>query len=74
MGRPATTAKRATVSLRQPDLENLDDVTERTHLSENDAIRKALATEAFVQAVLAEGGAILVRNADGTIREVAFVS
>ena len=73
MPRPTTTAKRVTASLRDPDLENLQEVAEATRLSENDAIRKALATEAFVQETLRGGGAILVRDKDGNVREVAFV-
>lgn len=73
MPRPATTVRRVTASLREPDVENLEEVSETTRLSENDAIRKALATEAFVQETLRGGGAILVRDKDGNVREVAFV-
>lgn len=73
MPKPATTAKRVTASLRDPDLENLQEVSQATKLSENDSIRKALATEAFVQDVLRNGGKILIKDRDGTVREVAFV-
>ena len=74
MSRPTTTSKRVTASLRAPDVENLEEVAKSTRLSSNDAIRKALATEAFVQRVQEEGGTILVRDESGEIREVAFVS
>jgi len=74
MARPTTTAKRVTASLRDPDVQNLEEVAESTRLSSNDAIRKALATEAFVQRVIASGGKILVQSEDGVVREVAFVS
>ncbi|MDR1511915.1 MAG: hypothetical protein LBS56_00305 [Propionibacteriaceae bacterium] len=73
MGRPATTVKRATVSFREADLNNLQEVAEATRLTENDAIRKALATEAFVQEVLRDGGSVFVKDKNGAIREVVFV-
>jgi hypothetical protein len=73
MARPVTTAKRVTASLREADLANLREVAEATRLTENDAIRKALATEAFVQEVLRGGGSVLVKDADDKIREVVFV-
>lgn len=74
MPRPTTTVRRATVSLRDPDVRNLEEVAEATRLSENDAIRKSLATEKFIQETLRDGGTILVKDKDGTIRQVAFVS
>ena len=74
MPRIATTAKRVSVSLRDTDLKRLDEVSDASHLNPNDAIRKAIATEAFVQRTLASGGKILVRDEDGNVREVEFVS
>ncbi|MGO1317480.1 MAG: hypothetical protein ACTMIR_10665 [Cellulomonadaceae bacterium] len=68
-----STAKRVTANLRPRDEAHLDEVTARAQLSPNDAIRQALASEAFIQRTLKEGGSILVRNADGEIREVQFV-
>lgn len=74
MARPATTVKRISASMREPDLENLEKVTEATGLGDNDAIRKALATEAFVQEKLANGRVMYFRNPDGSFQEVAFVN
>jgi len=74
MARPNTTVKRLTTSMREPDLENLEKVSEATGLQPNDAIRKALATEAFVQEKLADGRVMYFRNPDGTFQEVAFVN
>lgn len=73
MARPANTARRVTASLRDPDVENLETVAEATSLSPNDAIRKALATEAFIQKALSRGGKIMVQDEHGDLREVAFV-
>jgi hypothetical protein len=39
-------------------------------LAENDAIRRALATPAFVEDLLRNGGMITIREEDGTVREV----
>lgn len=69
-----STVRRVTASLRAKDESNLEKVADEAGLTQNDAIRKALATEAFVQDTLKGGGSILVRDADGTIREVQFVS
>ena len=73
MPRPPSTAKRVSVNLRGSDLDRLEEVSQASRLNPNDAIRKALATEAFVQRTLAKGGKILVQDEDGTIREVEFV-
>jgi hypothetical protein len=71
--RPGGTVRRVTASLRAKDEANLEQVAESTHLSQNDAIRKALATEAFVQETLESGGKILVEDKKGVVREVQFV-
>ena len=74
MSKQGSTVRRVTASLRAKDESNLEKVAEEAGLNQNDAIRKALATEAFVQDTLKAGGRILVRDPDGTIREVQFVS
>jgi predicted transcriptional regulator len=72
MSRPPSTAWRVTASLRAPDVANLDEVAEATHLTRNDAIRKALATEAWVQRELKRGSAVMIRGRNGILHEVAF--
>lgn len=74
MAKSSATVRRVTASLRERDESNLEQVSEDAGLSQNDAIRKALATEAFVQETLKSGGAILVRDKDGVVKEVQFVS
>jgi hypothetical protein len=74
MAKPASTVRRVTASLRERDESNLEQVAESAGLTQNDAIRKALATEAFIQETLKAGGAILVREASGDVKEVKFVS
>ena len=65
---------RVTVTLRPADSARMDELASRTRLSKNDVIRKALATEAFVQRTLAENRKILVEDANGNIREVQFIT
>ena len=73
MTKPGGTVTRVTASLREKDEANLEQVAERAHLSKNDAIRQALATEAWVQQTLDSGGKILVEDDKGAVREVQFV-
>ena len=72
--KPGAPVRRVTASLRERDDENLREVSELSGLAPNDAIRKALATEVWVQETLNEGGKILVEGKDGVVREVQFVS
>lgn len=69
----AKPSQRVAVNLRGADLERLDEVAEANRLTRNDAIRKALATEAFVQRELQTGHKILIEDEKGNIRQVEFV-
>jgi hypothetical protein len=71
---PGSTVKRVTTNMRESDLSNLEKVTDSTGLQPNEAVRKALATEAFVQEKLAAGRVMYFRNPDGTFQEGAFVT
>ncbi|MBO3129473.1 hypothetical protein [Dermatophilus congolensis] len=73
VARKGNTVRRITANLRDRDSKNLDKIAQTQGLNPNDAIRQALATQAFLQDALKKGGAILVREADGAIREVQFV-
>jgi hypothetical protein len=65
---------RVTVNLREADKVRLEELADTTKLSKNDVIRKALATEAFVQRTLGENRKILVEDAKGNTRVVEFVT
>jgi hypothetical protein len=71
--RQGTTVRRVTASLRERDEANLNEVSEMSGLSPNDAIRKALATEAWLQETLGSGAKVLVKNPDGSVSEMQFV-
>jgi predicted transcriptional regulator len=62
-----------TVTLRPKDQERLEKIAAAAELSQNDAIRKALATEEFVQRTITAGRKLLVATADGELREIEFV-
>ncbi len=64
---------RLNTTLGKADLENLDEVVDATHLDRNDAIRKALATEAFVQRNLKRGAKLLIETPDGQVKQIEFV-
>lgn len=73
MSKTSVTVRRVTANLRERDEQNLAKIAEMSGVSRNDAIRKALASEVFIQKALSEGGSILIRDAKGEIREVHFV-
>lgn len=69
----AESVKRVTVTLGQADQDRLDEIATKERVSKNDAIRRALATEAFVTRTLAAGRKLLVEDPDGTVREIEFL-
>lgn len=64
---------RVNTTLKDVDLERLDEITQATRLERNEAIRKAIATEAFIQRNLREGAKILIEMPDGSVKQVEFV-
>lgn len=66
-------SKRVSVTLRRTDRDRLDQIIDETKLPTNDAIRHALATEAFILRAMREGSKILIETSDGRTREVEFV-
>jgi predicted transcriptional regulator len=67
------TTKRVSVSLDDQDVKRLEQVKQETSRSEAEVLRRALATEAFVQRTLEAGGQILVKGKDGSVHAVEFV-
>lgn len=65
---------RLTVNLRPRDADRLEEIAKSTNLNKNEIVRRALATEAFMQRTLAEGRKILVEDSAGAVREVEFLS
>ena len=64
---------RLNTTLGPADLEHLDAITEATRLDRNDAIRRAIATEAFIQRSLQQGAKLLLETPDGQVKQIEFV-
>ena len=64
---------RLNTTLQDADVENLEEIKTATKLDQNVAIRKAIATEAFVQRNLKQGARLLLELEDGTIKQIEFV-
>lgn len=65
-------AKRMTVSLSLESSKLLDLLSELQEVSQVEAIRRAISTEAFVQREIRKGGKILVEDTDGKTKELVF--
>ena len=69
------TVRRVTASLKAQDVANLGYVMACTGLNGTDAIRKSLATEAWLQKQLSEGCTVLkMDSATGDMFEIEFKS
>jgi hypothetical protein len=62
------------VSLNLPSdtLDNIRRIAKHQNLTMTDAIRRAIATESYVEDETNNGGTILVKKPDGTYKEVVF--
>jgi predicted transcriptional regulator len=67
-----TPMKKVTVNLSDETIEDLKTVAEKQGITLTEAIRKAIATEKFVQDERDEGAKILVERPGGRVREVEF--
>ncbi len=64
--------KRMSVTLPSDTAKWLELLAESQGITQTEALRKAIATEAYIQREIAEGSKILVQKADKEIREVVF--
>ena len=62
------------VSLNLPSdtLDNVRRIAKHQNITMTDAIRRAIATESYVEDETNNGGTILVKKPDGTYKEVVF--
>lgn len=67
-----TKPKRMSVSLPGDIAGLLKFLADTQGISQNEALRKAIATEAYVQQEVREGSTILVQKSNKEIREVVF--
>ena len=64
--------KRVSVSLPLETIEKLDQIASRHGITMTDAIRRAIATEAYIDKEIQENSKILIQKSDNTLREVVF--
>lgn len=64
--------KRVSVSLPLDTIEKLDTIASRHGITMTDAIRRAIATEAYIDNEIQEDNKILIQKSDNTLREVVF--
>lgn len=64
--------KRTTITLDDATSGLLDFLARSQDISQNEAIRRAIATEAYIQQEIQEGSIILVQKSNKEIREIVF--
>jgi hypothetical protein len=68
----SNTAKRISVSLSTDAAQMLEYLAKTQGITQNEALRKAIATEAYFQKEIRAGSKILLQKSDKEIREVVF--
>ncbi len=64
--------KRVSVSLPLDTIEKLDKIASRHGITMTDAIRRAIATEAYIDREIQENSKILIQKSDNSLMEVVF--
>lgn len=67
-----TSVKRISVSLSADAAQLLEYLAQTQGITQNEALRKAIATEAYLLKEMKEGSKILLQKPDKEIREVVF--
>jgi hypothetical protein len=67
-----TSAKRMSVSLSGDAARLLAQLAESQGITQNEALRKAIATEAYLRQEMEQGAKVLLQKSNKDIREVVF--
>jgi metal-responsive CopG/Arc/MetJ family transcriptional regulator len=70
--RSPSNIKRMTISLNDETAEMLDYLATSQGISQNEALRRAIATEKYLKEELQSGNRILVQKSNNEIRELVF--
>jgi metal-responsive CopG/Arc/MetJ family transcriptional regulator len=70
--RSPSNIKRMTISLNDETAEMLDYLATSQGISQNEALRRAIATERYLKEELQGGNRILVQKSNNEIRELVF--
>ena len=69
---PRPPTKRMSVTLPTDVAEMLELLATNQGITQNEAIRKAIATEAYFQKEIKQGSTVLIMNSDKSVKEVVF--
>ena len=64
--------QKVSINLPIDTLDAIRRIAEHQNLTMTDAIRRAVATESYIEDEIKNGGMILVKKPDGTYKEVVF--
>jgi len=64
--------QKVSIDLPSDTLDAIRKIAEHRNLTMTDAIRRAIATESYIEDEIENGGTILVKKPDGTYKEVVF--
>ena len=70
--RPPTSNKRMSITLPTEVAEMLEFLATSQGISQNEALRKAIATEAYFHKEIKQGSTVLIMNSDKSMKEVVF--
>lgn len=68
----AANVKRMSISLAGDAAQLLEFLSKSQGITQNEALRKAIATEAYIREEIMQGTKVLLQKPDGEIREVVF--
>lgn len=68
----ATNTKRMSISLAGDAAQMLEYLATSQCITQNEALRKSIATEAYLRQEMVQGTKVLLQKPDGEIREVVF--
>jgi hypothetical protein len=69
---PHLKTKRMSITLTGDSIEHLEFLSNSQGITQNEALKKAIATEVYIRKHLMIGVKVLLQNPDGEIREVVF--
>jgi hypothetical protein len=70
--KPKASPKRMSISLTGNAAEVLDELAKSQDITQNEALRKAIGTEAYIRREISNGSRIVVIRADGKEVDVVF--
>lgn len=70
MGTSERKVFKTSVSLPEDSLNSLREIAEKSGTTMAQVLRKAIATEKFLQDTVAEGGKVLIQDKDNTLKQL----